>query len=124
MPMLVERAQQVPAMVAARAIVLVSVPWSPWPRKSRDVLTALEQSLELWSPDASVEFFDLWPEREDGLNRWYEEICKSHFPQLELHGHGYGPLWWMAHGVVLDCLTKPYEHPLTLLRQRSAARHW
>jgi hypothetical protein len=40
---------------------------------------------------------------------------------LELHGHGYGPLWWLAGGVVLVCLTKPYERPLASLQQRSAA---
>src|SRR5262249_36958422 len=79
MSVVVERVQQVPPMLAApRAVALVSVPWSPWPRKSRDVLAALEDSREQWSPDAPVEFFDLWPEREDELYRWYEDMCQSH----------------------------------------------
>ena len=108
-------------LAAPRAIALISVPWSPWPRKSRDVLAALESSRQLWSPGASVMFFDLWPEREDELNRWYEGLCQSHAPRLELHGHGYGPLWWLAGGVVLECLTRPYEQPLASLQRRSAA---
>jgi hypothetical protein len=67
----IERVQQVPALLAApRAIALVSVPWSPWPRKSRQVLAALEGSRPMWSPGAPVECFDLWPEREGELNRW------------------------------------------------------
>ena len=103
-----------------RAIAVVSVPWSPWPRKSRVVLAALEDSRDVWLPGLAVEFFDLWPEREDELNRWYEGMCQSHAPRFELHGHGYGPLWWLAGGAVLDCLTKPYEQPLESLQQRSA----
>jgi|GEM_PF-6912094 hypothetical protein len=122
MAIIVERGQQLPAMLAApRAIALVSVPWSPWPRKSRDVLTALERSRELWLPDATVEFYDLWPEEDDELNRWYVGMCQSHATRFELHGHGYGPLWWLAGGVVLECLTRPYAQPLELLQQRSAA---
>jgi hypothetical protein len=105
---------------AARAIVLVSVPWSPWPGKSREVLAALEATRGHWSPDASVEFFDLWPERNEELNRWYDKLCADLSPQFELHGHGYGPLWWLAEGDVLECLTKPYEHALETLRRRSA----
>jgi hypothetical protein len=122
MARVVERMDQVPALLAApRAVALVSVPWSPWPRKSRDVLVALERNRESWLPGAPVEFFDLWPEREDELNSWYEGMCHSHAPRFELHGHGYGPLWWLAGGVVLECQTKPYELPLEALRERSAA---
>src|SRR5215813_9873275 len=98
----VEGAAQLPALLAApRAIVLVSVPWSPWPRKSRDALAALEASREQWSPNAPVAFFALWPEGEDALNRWYEGLCEQYSPRFELHGHGYGPLWWVAGGAVL-----------------------
>jgi hypothetical protein len=118
----IERVQQVPALLTApRAVALVSVPWSPWPQKSRDVLAVLERSRELWLPDTPVEFFDLWPERDDKLNRWYEGICQSHALRFELHGHGYGPLWWLAGGVVLGCQTKPYELPLESLQERAAA---
>jgi hypothetical protein len=75
MPQVVENVEQVyPMLSAFRAVVLVSVPWSPWPRKSRDVLTALEASIEQWSAHASVAFFDVWPERDGELNRWYEEF--------------------------------------------------
>ena len=105
---------------ASRAIVLISVPWSLWPRKSREVLAAVESTREQWSPDASVEFFDMWLERDDELNRWYEVQCVNSSPRFELHGHGYGPLWWMAEGEVLDCLTKPYGYPLRELQLRSA----
>jgi len=110
-----------PMLAASRAIVLVSVLWSPWPQKSRDVLAALESSCPQWSPQASVEFFDLWPEREDELNRWYESLCLHSSPRFELHGNGYGPLWWMVEGHVFECLTKPYEYPLKSLKQRSMA---
>lgn len=106
---------------ASHTIALVSVPWSPWPRKSREVLAALESTRGQWSPDSPAEFFDLWPERDDELNRWYEALCVSSSPRFELHGHGYGPLWWLAEGKVLGCLTKPYDHTLEDLQQRSAA---
>ncbi|MBI1833103.1 MAG: hypothetical protein HY040_08785 [Planctomycetes bacterium] len=119
---LVEKMRQVYSMLsAARAIVLVSVPWSPWPRKSRDVLAALESTQEQWFTDASVEFFDLWPERDDELKRWYESLFANSAPRFQLHGHGYGPLWWLSEGKVLECLTEPYVFSLEALQQRSAA---
>jgi len=46
-------------------------------------------------------------------------MCRDH-AAFELHGHGYGPLWWLADGVILDCLTKPYEPRLRSLKERSA----
>jgi hypothetical protein len=104
---------------ASRAIVLVSVPWSPWPRKSREVLAALESTQKQWAFNASVEFFDLWPESEEALTGWYEELCITSSPRFVLHGHGYGPLWWLAEGKVLSCLAKPYEYPMEELQQRS-----
>lgn len=113
-------AQMHPMLSASRAIVLVSVPWSPWPRKSRDMLAALESTLGHWSRGPAVGFFDLWPECDGELNRWYEVLCANSSPQFELHGHGYGPLWWLAEGEVLDCLSRPYEYTLESLQQRSA----
>jgi hypothetical protein len=122
MVQVVENMQQATLMLSAsRAIALVSVPWSPWPRKSRDVLDALESTRGQWFPDSHVEFFELWPERDSDLNRWYDALCVSASPRFELHGHGYGPLWWLAAGKVLDCITKPYEYPQEELQQRSAA---
>jgi hypothetical protein len=106
---------------AGRAIVLVSVPWSPWPSKSREVLAALESTQMQWSRGASARFFDLWPERDGELNHWYETLCIHGSPLFTLHGHGYGPLWWLAEGRILDCLPKPYEYSLESLQQRSAA---
>ena len=112
--------KHLPAMLTApRAIVLVSVAWSPWPSKSRKVLTDLDSNRRLWIPNSLVEFFDLWPERDESLNSWYEEMCKSYSLNFELHGHGYGPLWWLVRGEVTDCLTKPYEHSLETLQQRT-----
>jgi hypothetical protein len=67
-----------------------------------------------------VEFFDLWLEQNEELKRWYDAQCASARPMFELHGHGYGPLWWLVNGNVLDCLTKPYEYSLTELQQRSS----
>ena len=117
----VENMRQASQLLSApRAIVLVSVPWSPWPHKSREVLIALDSTRAFWSPAIVVEFFDLWPERDHELNRWYEALCISLSPRFELHGHGYGPLWWLANGKVLECITKPYDYPLEELRQRSS----
>ncbi|MDB5345835.1 MAG: hypothetical protein JWP89_4212 [Schlesneria sp.] len=107
--------------LASRAIALISVPWSPWPQKSREVLVSLETSQEQWSPQCPVEFFDVWPERDAELNRWYEMQCVDAEPKFELHGHGYGPLWWLANGKVLECLAKPYDLPLKEIQRRSAA---
>lgn len=122
MAYVVENIQQAsPMLSASRAIALVSVAWSPWPRLSREVLAALESTLGQWSPDPLVELFDLWPERDDELNRWYDALCVSLSPRFELHGHGYGPLWWMANGKVLECITRPYEYPLEELQERSVA---
>jgi hypothetical protein len=118
----VDNMRQASAMLSAsHAIAVVSVPWSPWPRKSRQVLAALGSTRGHWSPDSFVEFFDLWPERDGELNRWYDALCASASPWFELHGHGYGPLWWLASGKVLECITKPYEYSLEELQQRSAA---
>jgi hypothetical protein len=120
MVLVVERMEQTTRLLAApRAIALVSVPWSPWPQKSRKVLAVLEESRELWLPAVAVEFFDLWPERDAGLNSWYDRLCESH-SQFELHGHGYGPLWWLAGGKMLACRSKPYESPIEDLRGYSA----
>ncbi len=117
----IERLQQVPVMLAApRAVTLVSVPWSPWPRKSREVLAELERTRGLWSPGTEVEFFDLWPERDGELNAWYDRTCRDYSPGFELHGHGYGPLWWLSRGVVIGCLTEPYEERLPDLQKYSA----
>src|SRR5262245_43923015 len=95
----VERIEQVPLMLTSeRAIALVSVPWSPGPVLSRRVLAALESNQEQWLPGVLVAFFDLWPEREEALLAWYEEQCRLHWPRFELHGHGWGPLWWLVRG--------------------------
>lgn len=67
-----------------------------------------------------MEFFDLWPERDGELNHWYDALCLSASPRFVLHGHGYGPLWWLSQGEVLECITKPYEHPLEELKKRFA----
>jgi hypothetical protein len=41
----IQSMEQLSAMQSAsRAIALVSVPWSPWPRKSREMLAALEST--------------------------------------------------------------------------------
>lgn len=110
-----------PAMHAApRAIALVAVAWSPWHRRSRLVLDALEASRAEWSPNSPVGFFVLWPEEEDELRRWYEELCRQHAPRFELHGHGYGPLWWLVEGQVVDCMSRPYEAGRPALQERSA----
>ena len=45
--------------------------------------------------------------------------CEHQYPQLELHGHGYAPLWWLVQGRIVDCLTKPYETELPALIARS-----
>jgi hypothetical protein len=114
--------KHLPAMLTApRAIALVFVAWSPWPSKSRDILTDLESNRKVWLPSSSLEFFELWPERDESLNSWYEDMCKSYALRFELHGHGYGPLWWLVRGEVIDCLSKPYGHSLETLQRRSVA---
>jgi hypothetical protein len=105
---------------ADRAITLVAVPWSPWYRFSRPILDALEVSEAQWSPKCPVKFFVLWPEKDDELNQWYEQLCQQERPRFELHGHGYAPLWWLARGQVVDCLAKPYEVDAAMLQKRSA----
>jgi hypothetical protein len=122
MVVIIERIEQLSAIHSAdRAIVLVSVDWSPWPKESRNTMTALEESRDEWSPDSAVEFFDFWPDRDIELERWYDETCRRYAPQFELHGHGYGPFWWMRNGKILDCLTMPYKPPISQLQQRSRA---
>lgn len=121
MAALIQNMPQLSSMLSARrAICLVSVPWSHWPRQSRPILAALESTQKQWSPDFLVLFFELCPEGNDELNRWYEALCINSSPRFELHGHGYGPLWWLTHGDVLDCLTRPYDYALEELQQRSA----
>jgi hypothetical protein len=118
MPTVVDRIEQVARMFTApRAITLVSVPWFPWPRRSRQVLEALERGCDTWFGN-SIAFFDLWPEQEEELHRWYDELCARSHPRFELHGHGYGPFWWIVHGEIADCLTKPYEQSVEALQQR------
>ncbi|HTI52055.1 MAG TPA: hypothetical protein VL475_13920 [Planctomycetaceae bacterium] len=82
------------------------------------MLNQLERSRDNWLPGAPVAFFDLWPEREEALHAWYDELCELRFPKFELHGHGYGPFWWLTNGQIVDCLTKPCEHTLEALQQR------
>ena len=118
----VEGLRDLPGLLAApRAVAVVSVPWSPWPRRSREALAALERTRGDWSPSAEVAFFDLRPEAGAGLGRWYEAWVAQHAARFELHGHGYGPLWWLAGGAVLGCLAKPYDRPPADLERRSAA---
>jgi hypothetical protein len=122
MATVVERYGQVSLMLAEPlAVTLVSVPWSPWPKRARDVLAALEASRDEWWPESPVAFFDLWPERDAALLQWYKDLCAEHSPQFELHGHGYGPLWWLTSGVIADCLKRPYELPLIQVQGRSRA---
>jgi hypothetical protein len=107
-----------PMLAAPRAMAVVAVDWSPWHRRSVPVLEALEASQAEWSPNHAIRFFLLWPEHDEALNRWYEEKL-AEYPQLELHGHGYAPLWWLRDGAIVDCLTRPYELPLAELQMRS-----
>jgi hypothetical protein len=103
-----------------RAIAMVSVEWSPWHRKSRHVLAALEDTREHWTV-RSVSFFELWPEREQGIRGWYNQLCQSYAPEFELHGHVFGPLWWLVDGDIVGCQLKPYELGLRVLQARSAS---
>ena len=119
MPIVVERMDQVAQMLSApRALTLVSVPWSPWPRQSRRIFDELEKCRESWLPGVPVSFFELQPESDEDLQGWYDKFCEVHFPQFELHGHGYGPFWWLSNGEVLDCLAKPCDHTRYALQQR------
>jgi hypothetical protein len=119
MPIVVERMDQVAQMFSApRVLTLVSVPWSPWPRQSRQIFDELEKSRDNWLPGLQVSFFDLRPESDEALHGWYDGFCAIHSPQFELHGHGYGPFWWLANGEIVDCLTKPCEYTLEALQQR------
>ena len=86
----------------------------------RSVLDALEASQREWAANSPVGFFVLWPEEEDELRRWYEELCRQHAPRFELHGHGYAPLWWLVEGQVVDCMSRPYEASVPVLQSRSA----
>src|SRR6476660_4483305 len=110
-------AQLPPMLTASRTITLISVAWSPWPRKSRELLAALEATQDQWSPQHPIHFFDLWPERESTLNEWYDSQCKEGSPRFELHGHGYGPLWCLTNGKVTACLAKAYELRLEEVQQ-------
>jgi hypothetical protein len=71
-------------LAAARAIAVLSVEWSPWPRKSREALAALKATGGRWSPGAPVELFDVRPERDKALNHWYEGLCAALSPRFEL----------------------------------------
>ena len=122
MPHVVESMQQLGPMIAApRAVVLVSVPWSPWPNKARPSLATLALTRRRWSPVWQVEFFDLRPESDEELNRWYESVLREYWPRFELSAGGYGPFWWVTRGRVIDYLTKPYNLSLEELERRSAA---
>jgi hypothetical protein len=122
MATVINKMEQLSAMLAApRAISLLAVAWSPWHRLSLPKLEALESTREQWSPQASVDFFALWPENDRELNRWYDELCRQQSTQFELHGHGYAPLWWLTNGIIVDCLAKPYQESLAALQTRSAA---
>jgi hypothetical protein len=110
-----------PSLLAApRAVVLVAVEWSPWHRQSVPVLHALEASQGEWLPDCTVSFFVLWPERDEPLNRWYEDRCQEERPRFDLSGGGYAPFWWLVAGRIVDCLSKPYGIAFTALQERSA----
>ena len=118
---LIETVDQIPALVnASRAIALLSVPWSVWPRKSKKVLELLEKTQTTWASDLRIEYFDIWPEKNEELNRWYEGLCEEYADQFELHGHGYGPLWWVRDGVILRSMTKPYELDFGEVKRLSA----
>jgi hypothetical protein len=104
---------------APRAIALVYVPWSPWPRKSRVVLGELEASQVEWSTEMPISFFVLSPEKDETLNAWYEGVCSEYSQRFVLHGDGYGPFWWLSRGKIIDCLTKPYDVALKALQMRS-----
>jgi hypothetical protein len=120
MPALIDTIRALPTMLAAsRGIVLVAVAWSPGYLRSRPLLSALESSQAQWSPAHPVNFFELWPEKDAQLNEWYEALIHK-LPRFELHGHGYGPFWWLRQGEVIDCLSKPYEAGLAILEKRSA----
>jgi hypothetical protein len=98
---------------------MIAVAWSPWHQRSRPVLVTLESSQSQWSPGRPVSFFELWPEKDANLNQWYQDLTHQKWPRFELHGHGYAPFWWLRHGEVIDCLSKPYQAGLPGLQKRS-----
>jgi len=106
-------------MNAARAVVLVYVEWSPFPRQSQKVLIELEASAEDWCSEP-VAFFVLRPEDDEQINAWYEALMSKH-PDMELHGHGYGPFWWIRDRAIVDCMRNPYRLSLEELKSRSGA---
>jgi hypothetical protein len=106
-------------LMAPRSIGMIAVAWSPWHRRSRPLLAALEASQPDWSVSHPIDFFELWPEKDANLSQWYEELVNRSWPRFELHGHGYAPFWWLRQGEVVDCLSKPYDVELTALQERS-----
>jgi hypothetical protein len=70
MATVVDNVRDVPRLLSApRAIAMVAVGWSPYHRLSQPVLDALESSHDEWFPDSAIDFFVLWPEKDDELNR-------------------------------------------------------
>jgi hypothetical protein len=88
-------------------MTFVYVDWSPGPRISRANFTALEETRSRWFPEHEVNFYELHPEAEEELNRWYDEMLQTYHPRFALHGHGNGPIWWMERGEVVACTDRP-----------------
>ncbi len=92
-----------------RAIVLVWVGWSRGPYFSRNLLTTLEETVSNWSPNMAVNFYILDVEAEEQLSKWYENKCLAYQEKFTLHGHGWGPFWWMRQGQIVDCVSIPWK---------------
>lgn len=101
-----------------RAIVLVYVDWSMTPRLSLDKLNALKATSLEWCPNDPVAFYVIRPEDDNQLNAWYESLFDK-YPQFQLHGHGWGPFWWVNDGKIVDCVHKPWNISDDDLRARS-----
>ena len=92
--------------------------WSPAPQLSLEKLANLQANAPSWCQAGSVDFYMLRPEDDQQLNAWYKSLFNE-YPQFALHGHGWGPFWWVKDGKIVDCESHPYAMTDVELRERS-----
>ena len=88
------------------------------PALGSPVLDSLNATQQQWSPEP-ISFFVLCPAGDRRLADWYSDLYHLYEPRFTLHGHGWGPFWWLVRGTIVDCLTKPYEQSIEQLRERT-----
>lgn len=96
-------------MEAEKAMIVAKFPWAPRAEEARGILCMLALSIPA-ARSGQIRWGELDAGGGDEVGRWHDEFCRDR-PDLELHGHGWHPIWWIRRGRVVACRAMPWMAP-------------